>query len=119
MAPERSATQLLGPSTGTRSIQAKPGAIASRWPISYFSYEASHNRETVLLSKLRVFGEAPRRIWGSPARRWLEAQARLRGMYFRPHCWAWDSRLRLTIVLPYLLLLLSHSARQIQCAARA
>src|SRR5262249_59264715 len=109
MPPARSATPLLGQSIGTRLIQARPGPIESRLPISYFSCADSHNRETVLLSAVRVFGGAPRRIWRIPARRWLEAQARSRGMYFRPHWRAWWSTLLLRRRLFLSALLLSSS----------
>src|SRR5262249_51313609 len=36
-------------------------------------------------------------------------------MYFRPHGWAWQSRLLLRVVLSISPVLLSHSAWQIQC----
>src|SRR5499426_2057830 len=115
MPPAQIATPLPGQSRGTRLRRARPGACESRSPISNFSYADPHNRETVLLSAVRVFGGAPRRIWRIPARRWLEAQARSRGMYFRPHWQTWQSRLLLRIILSLSPVLLSHSARQIQC----
>src|SRR5262249_9734046 len=115
MPPAQIATPLPGQSRGTRLLRARPGASESRSPISNFSYADPHNRRTVPLSELEACGGAPRRIWKTPARQWLGAPGRLRGMYFRPHRWAWQSRLRLRRVLSLSPVLLSHSAWQIQC----
>src|SRR5262249_8259564 len=114
MPPARSATPLLGQSIGTRLIQARPGPIESRLPISYSSCADPHNRETVLLSAVRVFGGAPRRTWRIPARRWLEAQARSRGMYFRPHWRAWQAEVLFRISLSLFAFFLFPNGRPIQ-----